>query len=146
MEWRLLAFGALLVAYIHVAPAQRQYPVYSACKGVTIATTGAIIKYPDEGNYDAKENCKWTVDVAGPKIVSVYKFDLEGRNRNGETVYDYVEIRDKYDLFRNGKLMKRWAGKEGFGEVLTINGKFTVKFRSDWSGQREGFRMIIEDN
>merc|ERR1711973_126194 len=144
MEWKLLAFWALLVAYIHAAPAQPHYRVYSACKGVTITTTGAIIKYPDEGEYGNDESCKWTVNVDGPKIVSVYKFDLEGRN--GTTVYDYVEIRDKYDLFRNGKLMKRWAGKEGIGEVLTIYGKFTVKFRSDRSVQREGFRMIIEDN
>merc|ERR1711973_652558 len=117
MEWKLLAFTALFVAYIHVTFCAQQ-TVYSSCiaegDGQIIKSTGAIMKYPQGSKYGANEHCKWTVDVAGRHLVSIFKFNLEKTN-------DFVEIRDKYNESEDGQRKKKWSGNEGEGQVFWID-------------------------
>ncbi|XP_072020163.1 LOW QUALITY PROTEIN: cubilin-like [Amphiura filiformis] len=112
------------------------------CGGQIYSDTGIITSPNFPQNYPHNRECVWTINADAGILVqfNFTSFSLEGGNG---CPFDYVEIRN--GGFANSPLIGRYCGPTITPSTfVSHSNRMYVKFRTDGSVSRTGFRIVFD--
>ncbi|XP_076455418.1 tolloid-like protein 2 [Babylonia areolata] len=112
----------------------------SGCGVATRALSGTIQSPNYPGNYPHKQNCLYTITAPASYHVRLTftDFNLEAERNCG---YDYLEIRDGN---QTSPVIGRYCNTSLPAPAVTSGSQMWIRFRSDWSVTRRGFRATFQ--
>lgn len=109
------------------------------CGGTLYGPKGTLHSPRYPLRYPSRSDCLWKIQGRrGKKVfLSFEMFDLENER---QCKYDYLDIQSKYSSSSNMRPIGRFCGKMKPPLIGTRGGELWVKFKSDGTVQRRGFR------
>uniref|UniRef100_A0A8C4TGW5 CUB domain-containing protein n=1 Tax=Erpetoichthys calabaricus TaxID=27687 RepID=A0A8C4TGW5_ERPCA len=111
------------------------------CGGELTATYGSINSPGYPGNYPPNRDCYWTVSVS-PGLLITFAFGTLSLEHHANCSFDYLEVRDGSS--ETDPLIGKYCGTSAPPPITSSSNKLWIKFKSDSSVTRGGFRAIYK--
>lgn len=115
------------------------YLSFSECGSVISDRAGTITNPGYPNSYSNNRDCVWVIEAPQDTIIRFKVTDLD-IERSPKCAYDFVSIYDGSDI--NAKQLGVYCGDTPASGVFRTSGnRLTVRFKSDSSGTRKGFKI-----